>query len=212
VRRFRAARLGASPTRLIGHLAPAHLHFPQAMDLKRGRTPFEALPDALFPGRSGCQTGFLARSPAGRSSTSVDAMARSCRERVSGRHCMVARAPAVGGACRPDAAVCSSKWREVRGERGPHECRARRPSDLHAQGGCWATMTGVEPPCDDDSYAWKGRCYAPLHDSFTAIDIGPALSGSESVTSPLAQGVKVSTARRPTAGSSVKKPSRPALR
>jgi hypothetical protein len=45
------------------------------------------------------------------------------------------------------------------GQRRP-PCRGNDVEVIH--GACWIRLNGVEPPCGDNEYLWKGVCYAPL--------------------------------------------------
>jgi eukaryotic-like serine/threonine-protein kinase len=39
-------------------------------------------------------------------------------------------------------------------------CKGKSQVALH--GGCWFLIRN-EPPCDEDSYEWKGKCYVPIY-------------------------------------------------
>ncbi|MDY7231286.1 serine/threonine protein kinase [Hyalangium rubrum] len=44
------------------------------------------------------------------------------------------------------------------GQRGPP---CRKPA-VEIYGGCWVAIEEQSPPCSDDAYAWKNRCYWPI--------------------------------------------------
>ncbi|HEX8704101.1 MAG TPA: serine/threonine-protein kinase [Myxococcaceae bacterium] len=78
----------------------------------------------------------------------------------------------VGLADEEDAAVASAEppRTERRGfsidmPRKPFNEQRRPPCTAPAEevhGGCWVRLNGVVPPCGDQAYEWKNRCYWPI--------------------------------------------------